>query len=260
MHLMKKMTGLLIAAALLAAVLPAAGSAGEDIHVVILATSDIHGNLWGYSYENDTETENSGMARLYTYISQVRAENPTVFLVDGGDELQGTIITDQIANREPEKEHPVMTAMNDMGYDAMTLGNHEFDWGVETLKTILSQADFPVLGANVLDRDGGYLTGSGWTILERNGIRLAVIGVCTPDVPVWDHDREGVADTTFEAAAPAVKKAIAEIGDRADIILVSAHMGQYAEYDMDGKSDEGETIAAGTRKWISGSWRPCISR
>ena len=213
-----------------------------DTHVVILATSDMHGNVWGYSYEDGKETTNNGMARLYTYIQQVRSENPVVFLVDAGDDIQGTIMTDDIANKNPDQEHPVITAMNYMGYDAMTVGNHEFNWGIDTMMKILSQAQFPVLGANVLDSDGNYVTGDGWTIVDRDGIRLAVIGVCTPDVPIWDGDKEGIENTTFEPASEAVTKAIKEIGDQADLILVCAHMGQYAEFDEDGGSDSANKI------------------
>ena len=214
----------------------------EETHAVILATSDMHANIWGYSYEDNKETDNNGMSRLYTYIKKVREEEPVVFLVDAGDEIQGTIMTDDIANKSPDKEHPVMTAMNFMDYDCMTVGNHEFDWGIPAMKKILGQVEFPVLGANILDKNGEPVTGEGWIILERGGIRLAVIGVCTPDVPIWDKDKEGVSDLTFEAANTAVKKAVTEVGDKADIILVSAHMGQYAEYDEENGSDSGEKI------------------
>ena len=72
---------------LLAVLLTCIASAEGENHVVILATSDMHGNIWGYSYEDNAETDNNGMARLYTYIQQVREENPTVFLVDAGDVL-----------------------------------------------------------------------------------------------------------------------------------------------------------------------------
>ena len=240
--IMYRFLSLFIAVMLLAAALPCFAFAEGDIHIVILGTSDIHGNVWGWSYEDNAETDNNGMARLYTYIRQVREENPIVFLLDAGDIYQGTIMTDDIANKEPDHEHPVIAAMNYMGFDAATLGNHEFNWGVGTMKKIMGQAKFPVLGANVLDRDGNPVTGKGWTIIERGGVRLGIIGVCTPDVPVWDFDKEGVEAITFEAANVAVKKAVEEIGDRADIIVVSAHMGQYAEFDEKGGSDSGNKI------------------
>ncbi len=216
--------------------------AEADTHIVILGTSDMHGNIWSWSYEDNVETTNNGMPRLYTYIQQVRTENPITFLVDAGDDIQGTILTDDLASKDPDEPHPVIAAMNYMGFDAMTLGNHEFNWGVENMKKFISTAEFPVLGQNILNKDGSYVTGCGWTVIEREGVRLAVIGVCTPDIPIWDSNKEGIKDVIFEAAGTAVKKAIAEIGDRADIIMVSAHMGWYAEFDEEGGSDAASKI------------------
>ena len=228
---------LMILPAVLLALLIRTAPAEEGKHIVLLGTSDMHGNIWGWSYEDGAETSNTGMARLHTYISRVREENPLTFLVDAGDDIQGTILTDDIANKEPDQPHPVVAAMNLMKYDAMTLGNHEFNWGVPTLLKILSTAEFPVLAQNIRNADGSCLTGSGWTIVERGGVGLAVIGVTTPKIPVWDSGKEGVDDLRYEDASDAVRRAVAEIGDRADVIMVSAHMGLNAEYDEQGGSD-----------------------
>ena len=239
----KKLLSVLLALVMVLALLPSAAFAAEgEKHITILGTSDMHGNIWGFSYEDSKETDNNGMARLYTYIQQVRAENPNTILIDAGDNIQGTIMTDDIYNKIPEEPHPVVAAMNYMGYDAMTLGNHEFNWGIDTMQKILSQAQFPVLAANVKDASGGFVTGAGWTIVEKDGVKVAVIGVVTPDVPIWDGGKEGVEACTYEAANTAVKNAIAEIGDGADVIVVSAHMGMYAEFDEDGGSDSAQKI------------------
>ena len=239
----KKLLSVLLALVMVLALLPSAAFAAEgEKHITILGTSDMHGNIWGFSYEDSKETDNNGMARLYTYIQQVRAENPNTILIDAGDDIQGTIMTDDIYNKIPEEPNPVVAAMNYMGYDAMTLGNHEFNWGIDTMQKILSQAQFPVLAANVKDTSGGFVTGAGWTIVEKDGVKVAVIGVVTPDVPIWDGGKEGVEACTYEAANTAVKNAIAEIGDGADVIVVSAHMGMYAEFDEDGGSDSAQKI------------------
>lgn len=241
-HRSRRLLSLLATGALLVSLMPAAFASGSEKHITILGTSDMHGNIWGYSYEDNTESTNNGMARLYTYIQQVRAENPNTILIDAGDDIQGTIMTDDIYNKTPEEPHPVITAMNYMGYDAMTLGNHEFNWGIPTMQTILGQADFPVLAANVTGTDGKSVTGAGWTIVEKDGVKVAIIGVVTPDVPIWDGGKEGIEDTTYEAANVAVGKAIDEIGDQADVIVVSAHMGMYAEFDEEGGSDSAQKI------------------
>ena len=246
MKLGKRLLPILLTLSMAASMLPAAALAAEadtgEKHITILGTSDMHGNIWGFSYEDNAETANNGMARLYTYIQQVRAENPNTILIDAGDDIQGTIMTDDLYNKTPEEPHPVIAAMNYMGYDAMTLGNHEFNWGVPTMQTILSQADFPVLAANVTDEKGELVTGAGWTIVERDGVKVAIIGVVTPDVPIWDGGKEGIDGATFEAANVAVGKAIDEIGDQADVIVVSAHMGMYAEFDEEGGSDSAQKI------------------
>ena len=243
-HTLRALAAGVMTAAMLTTLVPAALAAensGEKT-ITILGTSDMHGNIWGFSYEDNAETTNNGMARLYTYIQQVRAENPNTILIDAGDDIQGTIMTDDLYNKTPEEPHPVMTAMNYMGYDAMTLGNHEFNWGIPTMQTILSQAEFPVLAANVTDAAGELVTGAGWTIVERDGIRVAIIGVVTPDVPIWDGGKEGIDDAVYEAANVAVGQAIDEIGDQADVIVVSAHMGMYAEFDEEGGSDSAQKI------------------
>lgn len=215
---------------------------GEPYELVILGTSDMHANIWSYSYEDNKESSNNGMARLYSYIEEERLAHPNLILIDAGDDIQGTILSDDIYNKTPDEEHPVVAAMNYMGYDAMTLGNHEFNWGIGTMKKILGQADFPVLAANVKDKDGDYVTGAGHTIVERDGVKVAIIGVVTPDVPIWDGGKEGVEDLIYEAANVAVKNEIALLDDDVDIIVVSAHMGMYAEFDEENGSDSAQKI------------------
>ena len=241
-RLSQSLLAVLMAVALLVSLIPAALAAEGGKHITILGTSDMHGNIWGYSYEDNKESANNGMARLYTYIQQVRAENPNTILIDAGDDIQGTIMTDDIYNKTPDEAHPVIAAMNYMGYDAMTLGNHEFNWGIPTMQKIVGQAEFPVLAANVKGTDGKLVTGAGWTIVEKDGVKVAVIGVVTPDVPIWDGGKEGIDGCTYEAASAAVKAAIAEIGTQADLIVVSAHMGLYAVFDEENGSDSAQKI------------------
>ena len=153
-----KLLSAALAAAMALSLSSAALAAGSgETHLTIIGTSDTHGNIWGYSYEDMKESTGDGLARVSAYVNQVRSENPNTILVDAGDTIQGTIMTDDLYNKTPEEPHPVVTAMNYMGYDAMTLGNHEFNWGIPTMQTILGQASFPVLAANVTDAQGEAL-------------------------------------------------------------------------------------------------------
>ena len=231
----------LLSAAMLASLVPAALAAGTgETHITIIGTSDTHGNIWGYSYEDMKESTGDGLARISTYVNQVRAENPNTILVDAGDTIQGTIMTDDLYSKDTAN-HPVPAALNYMKYDAWTLGNHEFNFGVDKLKSIIDQADMPVLAANIKNADGSYFTGAGYIIVERGGVNVAIIGVDTPNIPRWDGTKQGVDQLTFEPMADAVAECIEEIGDQADVIMVSAHAGLEAEYSTDG-SDAAKTI------------------
>lgn len=210
--------------------------AAQPVTLTILGTSDVHGNLLGYSYEDNEPTDDDGLARVCTYVSQVREENPNTLLLDNGDCTQGTILTDDLYTPFPEKEHPVFAAMNFMGYDAMTLGNHEFNWGVPNMQALLSQAEFPVLCANIRDKDGSCVTGSGWVILEKAGLKIAVIGVTTPYIPLWDGGKEGIDTLTYHAGAAAVREALAQLPTPVDLTVVCSHMGMEGSFDMDADS------------------------
>ena len=185
-------------------------------HITVLGTSDLHGDLLGYCYEDGRDSGNRGIARIASYVEKVRKENPATLLIDAGDAF------------DSKNGFPVIDAMNSMRYDAMTLGNHEAEMKEEAA-SILRKASFPILAANARNADGSLLTGHGWIIREINGIRIAVIGVVTP------YAENGTL--TFEPAPEAVRKAIGEIGEKADAVIVSAHMGMYPEFDEEGGAD-----------------------
>ena len=207
-------------------------------HVVILGTTDIHSNLWGFSYENDKETTNNGMARIATYIEKVRAEEPYVILVDNGDTVQGTILTDDIYNKK-DGPHPIISAMNYLNYDSMTLGNHEYNFGENLITRLQTLADFPILGGNVARLDG-TMAALPYTIINRGGLRIGIVGMTNPNAPRWDGDK--VENFTFAPVGPATKKVVDIIKNKVDLVVVVAHVGLYPEYDEEYGSDGGLKI------------------
>jgi 2',3'-cyclic-nucleotide 2'-phosphodiesterase/3'-nucleotidase len=206
--------------------------------ITIIGTTDLHGNVWGFSYENDKETTNNGMARVATYVQQVREEEPNVVLIDNGDTIQGNIMTDDLYNKR-EGEHPVITAMNFMDYDSMTLGNHEFNFGEDLVKRVQTLADFPVLAANMARADG-TMAALPYTIVERSGVKIGIIGLTNPDAPRWDGEK--VDPFVYSAVGPACRKAVDIIKDKVDLIVVVAHVGMYPEYDEEFGSDGANKI------------------
>lgn len=207
--------------------------------ITILQTTDLHGNIVGFSYEDNKETTNNGMARIYSYVKEVRNENPNTLLVDTGDTVQGTILTDDLYNKQ-EGEHPVLSVMNFMKYDAMVLGNHEFNFGLDLVERIIKQAEFPVLAANATYKADKTNLAEKYTMIEKDGVKIAVIGLTNPNVPRWDGDK--VSDLQFADMAETAKNIVAEVKDEADIIVAIAHSGLVAEYDEEGRSDSAAKI------------------
>ena len=143
----------------------------EEKEITILYTNDLHSAFDPIpAYWIDGSPRLGGAAYLLTLINQIREKEETVFLFDSGDMFTGTLAT-------LTKGEALLEMMMTMEYDALGIGNHEFDYGVEPFKKGISKVPFPVLGANIFYKDSGEIFSRSYTILERNGIRLGVIGV-----------------------------------------------------------------------------------
>src|SRR5690606_29388263 len=148
-----------------------------NVKLTIIGTTDLHANIYNYSYEDGKEVDNLGMAKVYSVIQEIRAENPNTILVDNGDTIQGTILSDDLYNTKLEEKHPVIDVMNFMGYDSMTLGNHEFNFGLELVDKIEEEAEFSILAANATYKeDGSYLV-EPYLIKEIAGIKVGILGI-----------------------------------------------------------------------------------
>jgi 2',3'-cyclic-nucleotide 2'-phosphodiesterase (5'-nucleotidase family) len=217
---------------LLAFCLPAAA---ERVKLTVLATTDLHGNLYPVDYYNDRPA-NRGLAKIATLIQAERAAHPNHLLVDCGDTIQGTPLeyvyqmytrTGQLPLKldfkgEPFRGDPMMLAMNHLRYDAMTVGNHEFNFGLRNLEKARSEARFPWLSANTI---GGPKPFQKHLVKTVAGVKVAIIGLTTPAVPVWEKP-EHFSGYRFEIATVAVEKALAELRpQKPDLVIVAAHMG-----------------------------------
>lgn len=205
----------------------------ESVKITILGTTDLHANIYNWSYENGKETEDFGMAKVYSVVEEVRAKNPNTLLLDNGDTIQGTILSDDLYNFNLDLKHPVIDVMNFMKYDAMTLGNHEFNFGLEMVKKIEEEAKFPMLAANATyAKDGSYLV-EPYIIKELAGVKVGILGITNPNIPRWDGPKVG--DLKFATPLETAKKYIPEIKAKgADIIIISTHIGYESEYGGDG--------------------------
>jgi 2',3'-cyclic-nucleotide 2'-phosphodiesterase/3'-nucleotidase len=205
----------------------------ETVKITIVGTTDLHANIYNWSYEDGKESEDFGMTKVYSVIEDIRAKNPNTLLVDNGDTIQGTILSDDLYNFNLELKHPVIDVMNFMKYDAMTLGNHEFNFGLKMVDKIAEEAEFPLLAANATYvEDDSYLV-EPYVIKEIAGVKVGILGITNPNIPRWDGPKVG--DLKFATPVETAEKYIPEMkGKGADLIVVLAHMGYTSEYGGDG--------------------------
>ncbi len=219
-----------LAASLLLAALamPPGGpaQAPETITLTLLSTTDLHGNLFPVDYYTNRPA-NRGLAKVATLIRQARAQSPHVLLFDSGDTIQGTPLAYHFARKDTTKPNPTIAAMNALRYDAMALGNHEFNFGLPNLMKAKREARFPMLAANV-HWEGKERSATGYfrpyIIKHVAGVKVAIVGFVTPGVPRWEIPAhyEGYQ---FEQIVPAAQRVIPEVRDRADLVVVIIHSG-----------------------------------
>jgi 2',3'-cyclic-nucleotide 2'-phosphodiesterase (5'-nucleotidase family) len=230
--------------------------AGQPVDLVIATTTDVHGRLraWDY-YANQAEAVR-GLTRVATIVDSVRSANPgRVILLDAGDLLQGNPLAYVAAKVSRDRTNPVIAAMNAMKYDAAAIGNHEYNYGVPYLDSAVRQATFPFLSANTYRVDpAGAQAYRPWTIIDRAGIRVGVVGATTPGVTLWDAENVK-GRLTFGDIVPAVRRGVQEArAAGADIILVTVHSGldEPSSYDTVTTGVPSENVAARIANEISG--------
>ena len=211
------------------------GGSGEDgtenanIQLQILATSDMHGRFMPYNYIFDEEDLSGSCAQIATAVNELRNENTIV--VDAGD-----IIQDNSAELFLNDEmHPMMLAMNDIQYDVWTTGNHEYNFGMDVLKRIIPQNSGELICGNVYDPDGERLAPA-YTIIERNGVKVGIIGMVTPNIQRWDSTN--LTGYTITDPVEETKKAIKELEGKVDVLIALDHMDVNNELDVSGSGVE----------------------
>ena len=212
--------------AFLAASILASLACGAELKITLLATTDLHGNLFPYDYYTARPAAR-GLAKIATLIQAARAENPNNLLIDCGDTIQGTPLEAVYQEKGGSGlEHdPMMLAMNAIGYDAMVVGNHEFNFGLKNLAKARGDAHFPWISSNIVG-SGDAAPFSPYFIKTVAGVKIAVIGVTTPMIPNWEAE-EHYHGYGFEPGVASVRKAVADVRGREhpDIVIVAAHAG-----------------------------------
>ncbi|MGR3435692.1 MAG: 5'-nucleotidase C-terminal domain-containing protein [Shimia sp.] len=227
---------------------------GTVAELSVLATSDLHAHVMGWDYYADRPRDDMGLERLLPVIARLRRARANVLLVDNGDTIQGSPLGDWIEGHAcpADEAHPMVAMMNRLGVDAATLGNHEFDFGLDFLGRAMARADFPVVASNLRRVDGraffarrAVLTR---TIAAADGVRhrlrIGVLGLCPPQVTVWARRHlHGllIAEDIVTSAAQEAERLRAE---GAEIVVALAHTGIGATASEPGGAHNAENAAA----------------
>lgn len=157
----------------------------ETVRLKFIETSDVHGALFPYDFKNDT-TAIASLAQVYTYVQEQRADkNQSVILLDNGDILQGQPVVYYSNFEKIESEHICASVMNYMDYDAASVGNHDIEAGHLVYDKLEKEFDFPWMAANATDTKTGEPYFKPYTIMHREGVKIAVLGLITPGIPMW---------------------------------------------------------------------------
>ena len=209
--------------------------------VTVLGTTDLHGNVFNWDYFKNKEFDNAahddvGVAKVATLVKAMRRKfrkRGPVLLLDAGDTIQGTPLAYYYARIAPITSggiHPMAAAMNAMHYDAAALGNHEFNYGIDTLRTFQNQLDHPLLGANVVDPATKLPVFAPYVIKKyRLGpgrkLKVGILGLVTPGVAIWDKANvQGRME--FPGLVEQAAKFVPEMKRKGcDLVIVSAHSG-----------------------------------
>lgn len=218
----------IVTSAILASIAASSFAADGDIHqVTILGTSDIHGHFMPWDYAADKLNMQGSLSQIATKVKQIREQDKNVILVDAGDTIQGNFVE----TFKHEAVDPMMLGFNEMNYDVWVLGNHEFDFGLSVLNRSLTQFKGRALAGNIQRPDGNPFLPAA-TIIEKNGVKIGIIGMDTPMTQVFAEGTNRLEGMSFTNPTLEVKKVIGQIKNDVDAIVLVAHMGLDNENDI----------------------------
>ena len=198
----------------------------QEVNIKLLGTSDIHGRVVPWSYGADVEDKSGSYAQIATDVKDVRKNNKNVVLVDVGDAIQDNQVDVFAKDKKYYKDHPIPKVLNEMKYDIFVLGNHEFNFGMKALDEILKDIKAKKLTANFYHKknDKRYIDAT--TIIEKDGVKLGIIGLSTPMSAKFEEDTGNLKDMKFTSPTEEARTQVEKLKAKGvDAIIVIAHMG-----------------------------------
>ena len=198
----------------------------QEVNIKLLGTSDVHGRIVPWSYGADVEDKSGSYAQIATYVKDVRKNNKNVVLVEVGDAIQDNQVDVFAKDKKYYKDHPIPKVLNEMKYDVFVLGNHEFNFGMKALDEILKDIKAKKLTANFYYKknDKRYIDAT--TIIEKDGVKLGIIGLSTPMSAKFEEDTGNLKDMKFTSPTEEARTQVEKLKEKGvDAIIVIAHMG-----------------------------------
>ena len=198
----------------------------QEVNIKLLGTSDVHGRIVPWSYGADVEDKSGSYAQIATYVKDVRKNNKNVVLVEVGDAIQDNQVDVFAKDKKYYKDHPIPKVLNEMKYDVFVLGNHEFNFGMKALDEILKDIKAKKLTANFYYKknDKRYIDAT--TIIEKDGVKLGIIGLSTPMSAKFEEDTGNLKDMKFTSPTEEARTQVEKLKAKGvDAIIVIAHMG-----------------------------------
>ena len=212
------------------------------VKLKIVETSDVHGNYYPYNFITRHEWKGS-LARIYSFVQKEREQyKENLILLDNGDILQGQPTAYYYNYIDTVSPHLCSEMMNFMKYDAGNMGNHDVETGRAVFDRWIATCDFPVLGANIIDMSTGKPHLASYKVLERDGVKIVVLGMITPAIPAWLSENlwKGLRFDDMEETARKWMKIIRE-KENPDLVIGLFHAGQEA-FKMSGKYNENASL------------------
>jgi len=216
---------LIILVFLLGIVFVARSFVPERVQITILGTTDLHGNINPIDYYTN-KSDNRGLAKVATLINRVRKEQPNTLLIDSGDTIQGSPLESFHSRKNNVRTDPMMLVMNSLNYDAMAVGNHEYNFGLKVLEKARSEAKFPWLSGNTYEKGTDRTHYKPYIVKDVAGVKIGILGLTTPGIPYWDNP-PNYAGLEFRDPVAEARKwvEIVRTQEKVDVVVIAMHMG-----------------------------------
>ncbi|USS88112.1 bifunctional metallophosphatase/5'-nucleotidase [Fructilactobacillus hinvesii] len=199
--------------------------------IKLLSTSDVHGYVYPTNYSTKDNYTGIGLLKAGTIIKQARKQaqpDEIVLAVENGDLIQGSPLTSYLAEQPNTPKDYLTDITSQIGYDAGVLGNHEFNYGLDYIRAAEAKRNYPIISANITGAESEHIADAPYQIIEKQGVKIAVLGLTTAFVPNWEMAKN-IQGLTFNSILKTAQELVPKLRKQADVVIVAYHGGLEAD-------------------------------